>query len=203
MEQENNIYLPNVETSALIWQAMSLGTRMELLDLLDYAKKNNTDYISVAHLQEEIKGLTKLDEEEFNSRAKCYMRTDQRNPYVPCKEELPKEGKPVLVYRRSEDAGDSCFVAMLTRNWMTKDKLDDNEPEESFIRESGMKVYIIEGNAYAMDENGDYYEINENGKPYMYWVDHYRDSSAVYDIVDRDSDYWLNIPIMPTSSSTE
>lgn len=29
--EKNNIYLPHVEASALVWQAMSMGTRMGYL----------------------------------------------------------------------------------------------------------------------------------------------------------------------------
>jgi len=194
--KELPIYLPHVEASALVWQAMSMGTRMELLDLLDYAKQNNSDTVSVLHLQEELEGLTKLDEKEFNSREKSYFRAHQTNSYIPCKEELPKEGKPVLVYHRSTETGDTSFVAMLTRKWVTKDQLDDHEPEEVFTSQSGMKIYGIEGNDFAMDEEGDYYEVNEDGKPFFFWMDPNRDNFAVFDQVDMDNDYWQFVPLL-------
>lgn len=49
-DKEKTIYLGNVESSALVIQAMLVGTRMELLDLLDYAKMNSIDSVPVQHI---------------------------------------------------------------------------------------------------------------------------------------------------------
>lgn len=95
--KEQHIYLPRVEAGALLWQAISLGTRMELLDLLDYAKENGIDSVPVRHIQEEVIGLRKLDEKEYYDREKRYLEAHENDPWKSCKEGLPKEGQNVLV----------------------------------------------------------------------------------------------------------
>lgn len=110
--KEQHIYLPRVEAGALLWQAISLGTRMELLDLLDYAKENGIDSVPVRHIQEEVIGLRKLDEKEYYDREKRYLEAHENNPWKSCKEELPKEGQNDLVgnpaFVESEDEEEGC-----------------------------------------------------------------------------------------------
>ena len=84
--KEQHIYLPRVEAGALLWQAISLGTRMELLDLLDYAKENGIDSVPVRHIQEEVIGLRKLDEKEYYDREKRYLEAHENDPWG-CKHE--------------------------------------------------------------------------------------------------------------------
>lgn len=84
--KEQHIYLPRVEAGALLWQAISLGTRMELLDLLDYAKENGIDSVPVRHIQEEVIGLRKLDEKEYYVREKRYLEAHENDPWG-CKHE--------------------------------------------------------------------------------------------------------------------
>lgn len=96
-DKEKTIYLSNVESSALVIQSMLVGARMELLDLLDYARNNGIDSVPVRHIQEEVIGLRELEEEEYNHREKCYLEAHENNPWKSCKEELPKEGQKVLI----------------------------------------------------------------------------------------------------------
>ena len=74
--KEQHMYLPRIEAGTLVCQAMSLGTHMELLDLLDYAKENDLDSIPVRHIQEEVIELQKLDEETKDAEGKFRMFTE-------------------------------------------------------------------------------------------------------------------------------
>ena len=62
MSEEQKIFLPGTESATIVSQAMVMATRMELLDLLDYARKNKLDSISVEYLQGQITDLWKIDE---------------------------------------------------------------------------------------------------------------------------------------------
>lgn len=87
--KEKTIYLSNVESSALVIQSMLIGTRMELLDLLDYARDNDIDSVPVQHIQEEVIGLRELEEEEYNDREKRYLEAHKNQHWVSVKERLP------------------------------------------------------------------------------------------------------------------
>ena len=193
--KEQHIYLPRVEAGALLWQAISLGTRMELLDLLDYAKENGIDSVPVRHIQEEVIGLRKLDEKEYYVREKRYLEAHENNPWKSCKEELPKEGQNVLVgnpvFVESEDEV-RYFAATLSRYWISKDL--QPEIDETFKMKSGMEIYIISGSPFAKDDEGNYYEVDEDGNPCCYWMD--LNTHHLIDTLDVDHDYWMPFPQM-------
>ena len=79
MKKDNKDLGSQAESASklLVCQAMSLGTRYELLDLLDYAKQHNSDSIPVEHILEELQGLVKIDEESICESQISYIRSHQ------------------------------------------------------------------------------------------------------------------------------
>lgn len=195
-DKEKTIYLGNVESSALVIQAMLVGTRMELLDLLDYAKMNSIDSVPVQHIQEKIIGLHELEDEEYHHREKCYLEAHENNPWKSCKEELPKEGQKVLVgnsdFVENEDEV-RYFAATLSRYWKSKDL--QFEIDDSFKMKSGKEIFVISGSPFAKDAAGDYYEVDEDGEPFWYWMD--LNTHHICDTLDVDHDFWMPFPEIP------
>lgn len=195
-DKEKTIYLGNVESSALVIQAMLVGTRMELLDLLDYAKMNNIDSVPVQHIQEEVIGLHELEDEEYHHREKCYLEAHENNHWKSCKEKLPKEGQKVLVgnsaFVENEDEV-RYFAATLSRYWISKDL--QCEIDDIFKMKSGKEIYVISGSLFVKDATGDYYEVDEDGKPCWYWMD--LNTRHICDTLDVDHDYWMPFTPFP------
>lgn len=189
-DKEKTIYLSNVESSALVIQAILVGTRMELLDLLDYAKENSIDSVPVQHIQEEVIGLRQLEEEEYSHREKCYLEAHENTLWKSCKEELPKEGQYVIACNpafQENEAEVSYFAAVLSRYWISKDL--QCEIEDTFRMKSGKEIYVISGSPFAKDVNGDYYEVDDKGEPCWYWMD--LNTRHICDTLDVDHDYWM------------
>lgn len=83
MSEEQKIFLPGTESATIVSQAMVMATRMELLDLLDYARKNKLDSISVEYLQDEITDLWKIDEKVYNAHEEDYLKAHSNSRYTP------------------------------------------------------------------------------------------------------------------------
>lgn len=194
--KEKAIYLSNVESSALVIQAMLVGTRMELLDLLDYAKENSIDSVPVQHIQEEVIGLRELEDEEYHHREKCYLEAHENNPWKSCKKELPKEGQFVLICNRAfvENEDEVRYIAAtLSRYWISKDL--QCEIDETFKTKSGKEIYVISGSPFVKDASGDYYEVDEEGNPCWYWMD--LNTHHICDTLDVDHDFWMPFSALP------
>lgn len=73
---KHDIFLPSTEKGMLIWQCQSLGTRNELLDLIDFAKRHN-GIVTIEHLYEELKELSDLDYEALEIRNKTYISKEK------------------------------------------------------------------------------------------------------------------------------
>lgn len=63
--------IPQIEHNTFVMQAMSMGTRVELLDLIDYAKKNNGS-VPIEHLYDELKSLALIDGVALSERDNAY-----------------------------------------------------------------------------------------------------------------------------------
>ena len=70
----------------------ALGTRYELLDLLDYAKQHNSDSIPVEHILEELQGLEKIDEECISKTQIDYVKSHQSPVLHSIRENPPRSG---------------------------------------------------------------------------------------------------------------
>lgn len=188
--KEKTIYLSNVESSALVIQAMLVGTRMELLDLLDYAKENGIDSVPVQHIHEEVLGLRELEKEEYDHREQCYLEAHENNPWKSCKEQLPKEGQFVLICNRAfvDNENEVRYIAAtLSRYWISKDL--QCEIDNTFKTKSGKEIYVISGSPFMKNVAGDYYEIDVEGNPCWYWMD--LNTHHICDTLDVDHDFWM------------
>lgn len=94
MKEDNKDLELQTESASklLVCQSMSLGTRYELLDLLDYAKKHNSDSIPVEHILEELQGLEKIDEECISKSQIDYVKSHQSPILHSIRENPPRSG---------------------------------------------------------------------------------------------------------------
>lgn len=94
MKKDNKDLGSQAESASklLVCQAMSLGTRYELLDLLDYAKQHNSDSIPVEHILEELQGLEKIDEECISKTQIDYVKSHQSPVLHSIRENPPRSG---------------------------------------------------------------------------------------------------------------
>lgn len=73
----SKIYLPDTETALLVKQATFMGTRLEILDLIDYANEHGGT-LPVEHLYDEAKGLATLDENAYKQRIENYRNAHRQ-----------------------------------------------------------------------------------------------------------------------------
>lgn len=139
MSEEQKIFLPGTESATIVSQAMVMATRMELLDLLDYARKNKLDSISVEYLQGQITDLWKIDEKVYNAHEEDYLKAHSNSRWISVKERLPKEDQLVLV----SHYGMSYNVDTIAAN-----KIGDYDTDEN-----GFRTYPcqFDGNVYGVD----------------------------------------------------
>ena len=85
------------------------------------------------------------------------------------------------------------FAATLSRYWKSKDL--QFEIDDSFKMKSGKEIFVISGSPFAKDAAGDYYEVDEDGEPFWYWMD--LNTHHICDTLDVDHDFWMPFPEIP------
>lgn len=139
MNEEQKIFLPGTESATIVSQAMVMATRMELLDLLDYAKKNKLDSISVEYLQDQIADLWNIDEKVYNAHEEDYLKAHSNSRWISVKERLPKGDQLVLV---------SHFGMSYNVDTLAANKIGDYDTDEN-----GFRTYPcqFDGKVYGVD----------------------------------------------------
>ena len=180
----NNIYLPETEAGLLIMQAIRSDIRMEMLDLMDYAKKISSGSITIEFLEQVLRGLANPDMREYNFREKSYLNAHQIASWKSCKELLPEEGQEVLVSSDKWTGKDEYQVGKLSRNWFSKELYTDV-----------VKKQVLKKELFVKADNGEHYTVNKTGKPDFWWLDSI--TNEIISDLKIDSDYWM--PIIPLS----